>query len=682
MLAATALIALLSVASAASPYTPLRSYLLGYMSNATIAQYSYYNLTLGGSNYVVAPAANGTTYLVLSSQNNKYSLMTSAANITPIMKAYFAQYENLSEVSYLNKAMRNYQSSLNTTLGDCITETGINPPYTNNFQNAILGCNSVPNCNRALDSFGPASPLGFGIQNFSIDYQILNNSFISYFGLVTSINASNAGDKMSSLGSDISNITSVVGELQTNPLFPPPGNVNFGSCNAGLASQQPWYCVAVGYCGFITPNTTAIDTISSIQAQLAAIIPSTPEIGADASAAARSASYYIEQANLMANQATYSAFLNATYSKYNATVAAATLLLAKSQNTNLSNSLAGLKASFSAILANGINVSINNESGSFNSLLTSVISYYATANSIFASASSYSSNYTLAALAAELNYRNVPPKLADLAAQLQSLDIGIGAGLNTTAEAAALPQLQVIGLQVALYTPLTTMGSIVKSLDGWFINAMLEGSNALIPSKLASAPTYAALLSFLIGIIIMALIYLLTYRRFSKHHKLRQSRRASMAWKILFLAIFILVLIYTYVTYVYAQAANQFLPFAYFTSYLHASKVAYVVLNGSSAYTNTNITACAGAISSVLTSMNKTVKTIQATNYSCVAGGTVSPLGVSCIDSALGLGTPVIALSATGNGIVYKGLYGTMLFASGANATGSSCIVAQLLSRK
>jgi hypothetical protein len=151
---------------------------------------------------------------------------------------------------------------------------------------------------------------------------------------------------------------------------------------------------------------------------------------------------------------------------------------------------------------------------------------------------------------------------------------------------------------------------------------------------------------------------------------------------VLFIAIFILVLLYAYGTYSYAHEANQFLPFAYFTGYLHSSKAAYVVLNGSSAYSNPNVTACAAAVSSVLSGMNKTVKTVQATNYSCVAGGTVSPLGASCIDSALGSGTPVISLSATGGGIVYKGLYGTMLYASGANATGSSCIVAQLLARK
>ena len=142
-----------------------------------------------------------------------------------------------------------------------------------------------------------------------------------------------------------------------------------------------------------------------------------------------------------------------------------------------------------------------------------------------------------------------------------------------------------------------------------------------------------------------------------------------------------MVLIYTYLTYAYAQAATNFLPFAYFSGYLHSSKAAYVVLNGSSAYSNAGITACAGALSSALTSQGKSVKIIQATNYSCVAGGTVSPLGVDCIDRALSSGTPVVSLSQ-GGGIVYKGLYGTILYAGGANATGSSCIVAQLLSRK
>lgn len=678
----------MALASAASPSNSLRSFLSGYMPNATISQYSYYNLTFNGSSYVVAPAANKTTFLVIGVKSGSYSLISSANVINPILQAYYTQYENLSAVSYLNSAMKKYYNNFKSDLSDCLTETGSNPPLTNNFSDAIRGCQSIPICSQAMNLYGPysgyetESPFGAGLQNLSIEYGTLNASLNSYFSLVQGINASNAGNRLASIGAQISNISAVSTKLSVNTLLPPPSTISFSNCNAGLANKQPWYCVATGFCAPMNINSSLLTSISSAQQQLAAQIPSKAEISAYSAAAAASAGYYINQVNLKANSGPYKAFLNTTYPKYNATLAEVTALLAKSNDSNLSNSLSSLKSSFSAILSNGVNVSIATEASSFNSLLSGLLAKYASANAVFSQASAYSSNYTLSALAAELNYKNDPPKLAELAAQLQSIDLKLGAGPNATAVAAALPGLQVIGLQLNVFTPITTMGYLVKLLDGWFINGMISGSNASVPSKIASAPTYAALLSFIIGVLLLALFYLATRWRLSRRHKLRRSRSSTMAWVILFIVLFILVLIYAYVTYIYAQAATNFLPFAYFTSYLQTSKAAYVVLNGSAAYGNQSVSACASAVSSILSSKGKTVKIVEATNYSCVAGGTVSPLGVGCIDLALGAGTPVVALSATGNGIVYKGLYGEILYANGASTAGSSCLVAQLLSRK
>ena len=681
--AAAALLALLAGASAASPSNTLNSYLSPYMSNATIAQYSFYNVSLNNQGYVVAAAANGSTYLVISQNSSQFGLLMAQDAINPVLTAYFAQYENLSTVSYLNTAMQKYNSGVASNISDCITETGINPPLTNNFTEAILGCSAIPICDRALYStFGALSPFGFGIQNFSIQYGIYNTSLKSYFGLIQKINSSNAGDSIAALGTDVSNLSSVASKLSTNPLFPPPASADFSKCNSGLSSQQPWYCVAIGYCGYMKFNTTLLNSVNAVQQQLTALVPSKSRISAYSAASATAATYYIAQANFETNEASFSAFLNSTYPTYNATVGEVSALLSKSPDANLSAALLRLQTSFSAILSNGVNTSISAESPGFNLTLSSLISKYNAANLSFAEAGSASSNYTIAAIAAELNYRNVPPRLAELSEQLQSLDLAISAGMNSTSILAELPELKTIGMQLAVFVPITTMGSLVKMLDGWFINAVLAGSNMPVQSKIAAAPTYAALLSFIIGIVILAIIYLVTLRRLSKKHKLKMSKKATMAWAALFIGIFIVVLVYTYATYAYAQAANSFLPFAYFTNYLHSAKSAYVVLNGSSAYSNTGITACASSISSILTSQGKAVKTIQATNYSCVAGGTVSPMGVGCIDSALASGVPVISLSASAGPISYKGLYGTIMYASGVNATGSSCIVAQLLSRK
>jgi hypothetical protein len=684
--AAFSMIALLAVASASAPSAQLSAFMSAYMSNATLSQFSFYNLTVNGSSYIVAAPANRTTYLAIGNNNGKYTLLASANAINPVLTAYFAEYENLSAVSYLNTEMQKYYSQISANLSDCVVETGVTPPLTNTFNNALLGCQSIPNCNRALSGaggFGVASPFSLGIVNFSIEYGTLNTSLNAYFKLVHGINSSNAGDSLGAIGSEISNISTVVSALSTNPIFPPPSNVDLSKCNAGaLPSQEPWYCVSVPYCGYLFFNSTILGSINATQQQLTNMIPSKAKIAIYSSASASAASGFIVQFNSKANAPAYYAFLKTTYPTYNSIVASTLSLLSKSHDSNLSAALVQLNASFKAILSNGVNVSIATEANGFNSVLSSMVSRYNAANQSFAEASSYTSNYTLAAVAAQLNYRHTPPKLAQLASQLQALDLQLGSGANSTQVEAALPDLKVIGTQLGIYVPLTTIGYLIKLADGWFINAALAGSNSPVPAKIAAAPTYAALLSFIIGLVILILVYLFTHRRLASRHKLRHSHKTNMAWIVLFVVIFVLVLLYTYGTYTYAKAANNFLPFAYFTGYLHSSKAAYIVLNGSESYSNAGITSCASSIAAVLTAENKTVKTIQATNYSCVAGGTVSALGVGCIDTALSSGIPVISLSQTGSGIVYKGLYGTILYASGANATGSSCITAQLLSRK
>ena len=59
-------------------------------------------------------------------------------------------------------------------------------------------CAYVPLCGgvqrapaSALALFGIPSPFAYGVQNFSINYITLNNSYNSYFSLLSGINSSN-----------------------------------------------------------------------------------------------------------------------------------------------------------------------------------------------------------------------------------------------------------------------------------------------------------------------------------------------------------------------------------------------------------------------------------------------------------------------------------------------------------
>jgi len=130
---------------------------------------------------------------------------------------------------------------------------------------------------------------------------------------------------------------------------------------------------------------------------------------------------------------------------------------------------------------------------------------------------------------------------------------------------------------------------------------------------------------------------------------------------------------------VYAIGANNFLPFNYFMNTLKASPTAYIALNGS-AITNASISQCITAIQTQLASSGKSVQTIQLKNYSCVSGSNISILGINCYTDILNSDKPVVFISQSQqNNIVYKGLYGTVLYASGNVTSGNACTLRTLL---
>jgi hypothetical protein len=114
---------------------------------------------------------------------------------------------------------------------------------------------------------------------------------------------------------------------------------------------------------------------------------------------------------------------------------------------------------------------------------------------------------------------------------------------------------------------------------------------------------------------------------------------------------------------------------------LKASGNAYIALNGS-AGSNASIISCANTMQGYLADAGKSVQIIRLTNYSCVSGSNISVLGLNCYNNILNSGKPVILISQSRqNQIVYKGLYGTVLYASGNVTAGSSCLLSTLFKR-
>ncbi|MEM3827526.1 MAG: hypothetical protein QXR58_02915, partial [Candidatus Micrarchaeaceae archaeon] len=278
----------------------------------------------------------------------------------------------------------------------------------------------------------------------------------------------------------------------------------------------------------------------------------------------------------------------------------------------------------------------------------------------------------------ELDYAHVPYALAKLAAEEQSINLELSQPVNSSRLASLLSSLGSIKSSVSSYSPVFSMPAFVKSVDGGVISSLLSGSSSSVQSKLASAPLYAMLISFMIGLVVLLLFYSLTYGRLMKKRKLRLTHRTKRAWKLLFVALFLLVLLYAYATYAYAAGANSFLPLSYFASSVRAHSVVFVAINASAPLSISTI-ACATSLQNTLSSLGKISRVISISNNTCtLSNSTETITGEACYNDLLASGTPVIFLGS--NFTSYSGMYGNILHVGQQLSNGSSCYIDRIIS--
>ncbi|MEM0154837.1 MAG: hypothetical protein QW814_03330, partial [Methanothrix sp.] len=227
--------------------------------------------------------------------------------------------------------------------------------------------------------------------------------------------------------------------------------------------------------------------------------------------------------------------------------------------------------------------------------------------------------------------------------------------------------------------------ALVKGVDGGIVSSMLYGSSASIASKEASAPLYAALISFIIALVLILAFYGLTYVRLSHKHKIRNSKRVKRAWLFLFIGLLIIGLIYAAITYSIASAASSFMPVSSFMARAASSNTVLIAINGTNTLSLSGISSgslgCAGSLQQTLKNAGKRTGIIAVQNYTCtVSNATSSSSGSACYNDILGSGTPLIQIDQSNSSYVsYKGMYGTVLYASGASATGADCYLNTML---
>ena len=662
----------------------LTSFLSTYLSNTAIANSTFIQMSFRNNTYLLMNITPSKHMLI--NTTNGFSFVLNSISASSILKPTLVAlyYPNQTILSRLNSTMHGYINEAAPPLTDCFILTGLDR-FNATLENGVFSCQTVPKCREAMYvTGGPSGPFGLGIINFSVQYNKLNSSYSAYFATLSDLSQSSITSNLAKLSSYLANVSSLAVQMPQNPLFPIPANMSpsqFSSCIYYTPTTAPWYCVAIGYCQYTSFNSTRLASLQSLINGLLAEPLTSSNIKTFANSTISTTNLYVEPVLRRLNTDAFNAFISATLPRYNATVANVTLLLSRFQNTSLNQSLAELETTFTAFRAASINQNITAASLTMNSLLENISSAYAQFNSLYMPVFSKAFNTSLLVVLRELDYGQLPTGLAQIAAQDQQVTSELARRVSPSELSTIENSIMGINLNATSYQGEASMPAFVKAVDGPFVVYLLSASPLPVGSKIGSGALYAALLSFIIGTALLMLFYILTYHRLHRAKRIRHTKRVRRAWHLLFVVLFILVLVYTYETYAYASLATSFLPISGFFARAASSNTIVVAINTNSANVlNVSVVNCATALRKTLTALNKSVQSMQLSNYTCVSSSTSNTVAPNCYDVVLSSGTPAIQLNANASSyITNNGLYGTVLQASGSPTYGGSCLLASLV---
>ena len=667
----------------------LSGYLAQYLPPSLVkSSYNYSEMVNGASYIIMQLNSSHVSYIVVNVTGGKYSIMLNStdiyASLSPFLLNKYAP--NQSAISTINSTIAAYRSDANPPIADCLQETGLNrlTVYPADNTSIMLACESVPNCERTLTQLGGMNtPFGSGMVQFNMQYHEMNHTYSNIFSLLSGVNSTNYGAKLGMVESNLSSIGTQAAALAQNPLFPLPSGFpvsQLAPCSSYSGNTGPWYCYSIGYCGYLAFNTSRM---SQANLELNAILsePVTPKnIMAVSENSSKIASSYVMPIIVKKNTTQLNNMLNFSYPEYNSIVTNATFLLGRFNNATLSNALGNFTRFFNSIISKGIYQNISVSSTNFNSMLSNLTGLYKLVGRNYYPALNLSKVNTALSLLKQIDYKHPPAQLTNLSKQESSLNAQLNGTFTSNSIAPLMAQLESLNSKINSFGGSPGAGSLVKSVDYGFLSALVSGSSASIPSKISSAPLYAALLSFIIALVLIGIFYFMTYYKLKKAKRIRKGKLVRRAWMLLFSVLFIVALLYAYVTFVAAAGANHFLPASLFISRMSHTSTAVIALNGSSQYSAPAL-ACANSTKAVLLANGvKNVSIIRVQNYSCsVTLNSATYNGTSCYNKILSTATPMVQIEAgNSNYITYKGMYGAVLYASGNYTQGSSCALSTL----
>ncbi len=655
----------------------LGTFLSKYIPSATVSSSAFFSQGVGNASYVIMKSTGGK-YLVVNVTSGRYSILINESHISVVLRPYLLAeyYPAQSALANLSASMHAYINQSAPPLADCLVETGLSQ-YTCTAANNCFSCQAIPNCRLLLDQAGgPGGVFSLSIMNFSANYGMLNQSYNGFLSGLSKLNESDFGSTIGALGAFYRNISSLSTELPHNPLFPLPKNFSssqFQGCGAYIPTKAPWYCVDLAYCRYTTFNGVLLSSIGAQLSSLESLPISDSGVLNTSKASASYADSFVQPVITQQLSAQFSAFINATYPKYNSTLEEAMFLDARFSNTTLSSSISAIGSEFASILNASIHQNITSANSTMLGMLKGLNSLDSKIGAEYMPVYNTSINNTVLIAKQELNYKTVPYQLAKLAALQESINTQLNSKVNSTQLSSIASSLSGIKSSVSGFNPIFSAPALVKEIDGPLASSLMSRSTVSVASKLASAPFYAAIISFLIGLIIILAFYSLTYSRLKRKRKIRITHRTRRAWKALFIMLFVILLVYTYATYAYASSANSFLPINQFLGGVRSSNTVIVAANLSNPITSPTLE-CAVSLNSTLASMGKHVITVGIENGTCTLGNSTSS---RCYDALLASQKPIVYLNSLST--YFNGMYGSVFHVSGNFENGSSCYVSRMM---
>ncbi|MEM0201328.1 MAG: hypothetical protein QXD23_02885 [Candidatus Micrarchaeaceae archaeon] len=648
------------------------------VSAQMINQSTYINTTYGKNNYTIVYEGN-TPYFLINTSSSEYTFVLNSSIISSIINnETFALLEKEISFNALSQGLTEYMDTSSSSLNDCLIETGLNRGVTCTLSNYCESCSLVPSCNKVLYATnGPSGVFGEGIMSFQQSYYALERNLSTFYFYSKNSNISNASESAliidaQAVTSSYDNISKITQNLYQNPIFPPTQNANLAACN-GFGSLTvnvstnggPWYCNAIGYCQFLSYNYSMLNNLNAMLNSINAQLPTQEKINIIANGIVTTENQFIVPILIKQKKSIYLNELNTTLSLYNTTVNDSTVLLTHIQNVTLSNKLSQLKSSYSNLENNYLILNVSLYSKNLSAELSYVNQLYQSLNKTYSNLLNKAQNNTVLLIGVQLMSPS-SDSLSKYAFEENKINSQLSSSISNITS--LNNSLTSISKNVSYANgPDISLQSLSRILDSPFVSFVSSALNLNYSETVLLVPIFSAILSLIIGLIILLILFGY-YLKLKSSHKIKLNHNTLKAWHMLFILAIIIILIYVLLTYIIASSANSSASLSSFTSALSSSHSVIIVLNGTQTY---QFSQCANQINYTAKEQGLNSKIYTISGTSCSPGLMNSS---ECMNTFARTNVPVISMSLeNSSSINIYSMYGTVLSIKGSNSFLNEC---------